>query len=107
MFIVWQGLGFLGVVIPVGLIILVNLVFGKGFSENTPYLTELILILSAISIWFVGKHLNGMPGKELVDPKTNEVVVLKPRHSLFWIPLQWFSVVILAISVLVLSKHFG
>ena len=48
--------------------------------------------MSAVVSWFVGKHLNERPGRRLVDPETDEEVVLRPAAStLFFVPVQWWA----------------
>jgi outer membrane lipoprotein SlyB len=50
------------------------------------------LVASAIATWIVGIRLND-PAQDrvLVDPQTGQRVVLRRRHSLFWIPMQWWA----------------
>lgn len=94
--IVWQGLGFLAVLIPALLLVLL------GMIEKTmpvPHGNEIVTLLSAIAVWFIGKYLNSMPGKVLIDPETNQKVELKEKHTIFWVPMQWFSIILLAITV--------
>ncbi|AGH86641.1 hypothetical protein ACI2S5_25300 [Ralstonia nicotianae] len=43
--------------------------------------------------------LNSRPGRVLVDPKTGQQVELKARHTLFWIPLQWTALLVVAFGV--------
>jgi len=84
--IVWQGLGFLAVLIPM---ILIGLIGDM----------EIALLMSAFVVWFAGKKLNSKPGKVLIDPETNEEVEIKNKHTLFWIPMEWFAIVIMIIAV--------
>ncbi len=62
--------------------------------------------------WCYGEHdrldgvrrldrLNGRPGCELIDPKTGGRVVLRRRRTLFWVPMQYMSGVLLFVAVFV------
>lgn len=103
--IVWQGLGFLAVLIPVIVLLLADALLGKGFMQE--YGNEMAALVSAALVWFIGKKLNDAPGRELVDPKTNEKILLKQRHTIFWVPMQWFAVLLVIASISYFSKHFS
>lgn len=102
--IVWQGFWFLAALIP---IILIGLIGAVDKGHSMTYGFELALIISAIAVWFVGKKLNGKQGKVLIDPETNEKVELKNKHTLFWIPMEWFSIVIAAFAIFGITMHFS
>lgn len=99
--IVWRGLGFLGVLIPIILLVILDMV---DKTHKFQYGETVVLILSAIGTWFLGKKLNGAPGKVLIDPQTNQEVVLKDKHTLFWIPLEYFAFVWAVFAIFVLFK---
>lgn len=101
--IIWQGFGFLAALIPFVLLVLLSL-FDK--SNTFTYGNELVLAISAIAVWFLGKKLNGTKGKVLIDPETKQEVLLKDKHTMFWIPMEWYGLVLGALAVFVLSKHF-
>lgn len=101
--IIWQGFGFLAALIPFVLLVLLSL-FDK--SHTFTYGNELVLAVSAIAVWLVGKKLNGAKGKILIDPETKQEVLLKDKHTMFWIPMEWYGLVLGALAVFVLSKHF-
>ena len=50
------------------------------------------LFAAAGANWAVGRRLNSRPGRELVDPRTGERVLLQTRHRLFWIRMEYWSV---------------
>jgi hypothetical protein len=90
--IIWSGYG---IVVPliVGVVsFLSGVVAGFVGEEYAQSGVSIGLILSAVVVWFVGKQLNGRPGRILVDPKTGEEVDLRPAtSSLFFIPMQWWA----------------
>lgn len=102
--IVWQGFGIITLIIPVIILVIGQASFdaamGEGFYTSHPWTIALCALLSAAAIWFVGDRLNNAPGKILIDPETGEQVELKAKHSLFWIPMQWFAVPVAAIGIL-------
>ncbi len=50
----------------------------------------------------MGRRLNGGPGRVLTDQATGQTVVLRRRHSLFFIPMQWWSVSLAIAEVLMM-----
>jgi hypothetical protein len=94
--IVWQGFGFLAALIP---IIFIGVIGAIDETHTMTYGFEMALILSAVAVWFVGKKLNSKQGKILIDPETNAPVEIKNKHTLFWIPMEWFAVVIAAFAI--------
>lgn len=101
--IVWQGFGFLVVLIP---IVFLGVIGATTATHHMTYSIEVALILSAITLWFLGKKLNGAPGKVLIDPETNEEVVFKNKHTFFWIPMEWFAIVLAILAVAFISTNF-
>ncbi|MGU3358896.1 hypothetical protein ACLBWX_01040 [Methylobacterium sp. M6A4_1b] len=51
--------------------------------------------------------MNGRPGRELIDPRTGERVVLRAWHTLFWIPMQYYSVLLLLLGALAALMAHG
>ncbi len=101
--IIWQGFGFLAALIPFVLLVLLSLL---DKSNTFTYGNELVLVVSAIAVWLVGKKLNGAKGKVLIDPEIKQEVLLKNKHTLFWIPMEWYGLLLGALAVFVFSKHF-
>lgn len=85
--IVWSGFGFLTAVICI-----VGILIGNSLLSSVPYHFEIGLLLAAVTNWFVGKKLNSVPGKILKDEQTGEVFEYKRNHTLFWLPMEWWSV---------------
>jgi len=53
------------------------------------------LMVGAAGIWFLGKRLND-PAKAriLVDPQTGEPVLLQRTHTLFWVRMEIWAVIL-------------
>ena len=107
MFVVWSGKGFLGTLFPLVLSIfgmfVSESIFGKNhFEVNSIF--GVCFILSSPVIWFVGRKLNSAGERKLIDPSTNEVVIIKNSHTTFWMPLEYFSVVTMLLGMFWLLK---
>jgi len=63
--------------------------------------------LSSIPIGLIGYSLNAKPGRILIDPESNERIEIKTIHSMFLIPLQYWSVVILFICFWMYASNTG
>ena len=100
--IVWQGFGFLAALIPVGLLILSTIL---GIDKNIKFSDEIILLLSAVIVWLLGRKLNTKPAKILIDPKTNQEVIMKSKHAMFWIPMEYYAVLWIIAALSVLMKN--
>ncbi|WP_200845185.1 hypothetical protein [Roseomonas sp. 18066] len=95
--IIWQGWGILTVLILVGvpgagMAALFAVLGSKPAPLAFGLATALLVLLGGAANWWVGRRLNGGPGRELIDARTGQRLILRPRHSLFWIPMQYWSV---------------
>jgi hypothetical protein len=100
--IIWTRLGFLGLLIPVLLSVAVKKIadafWGLGhFSSNQTM--GLAFIIGTPIVWFLGKKLNSKNPRELIDPKTNERVLIKEAHTIFWMPMEYFAVILCGLGV--------
>ena len=99
---VWQGWGILAALLPVVFILLMELLvsspLGSTFPDARNWSTPLGFVLSAIPIFILGHKLNNKPGRIVVDQETQEVIELKKKHTFFWLPLQYWSFAIIAMS---------
>lgn len=93
--IIWQGFGFLVVVLilttVLGVKYLVDAALGTDFYTQTAWPKILAGLLAAVQIWFLGGKLNNKPDKTLIDPETQQAVRLVSKHTLFWIPMQYWA----------------
>jgi hypothetical protein len=108
MLIIWQGFGFLGLLIPILFSAVAQLAtdafFEKGFYTGHPLLATAALLASSAVVWIVGVKFNSGPSQLLVDPKTGQQFEFKKKHTMFWIPMQWFSAVIAAMAMYIAFK---
>ena len=109
--VVWKGWGILGLLIPfifsLSVGSAVDALLGANMYKNSEWAMPLVLALSAVAVYFVGNTLNKKPGKIVIDPENNEKIELKKVHSMFWIPLQYWAVIIVAISIWMYMANIG
>ncbi|TXM89437.1 hypothetical protein FV222_26690 [Methylobacterium sp. WL103] len=97
MLFIWSGWGILVLPVVAVTAILAGAAGGlalraAGHPELTFLAVSLGLFAAAAANWFVGRRLNGNPPRELVDPVTNERVLLYSLHKLFWIRMEYWSI---------------
>lgn len=100
---VWQGWGITAVLFPLVFVLIMESLIGSPLGSNLYgakiWSVPLACILSAIPVFILGNKLNKKPGRIVVDQETNEVIELKTKHTFFWVPLQYWSFIIVGISV--------
>lgn len=82
--IIWTGWGILAFII---------LAFGATYNA-------IGLFIAAILIFLIGRTLNNKESdKILIDPYTGEQYLIKNRHTLFWINMEWWSAISLFFAI--------
>lgn len=103
--IIWKGWGFAVIVITFLFVLPVQFsvehFLGEGQYQALSWPIPLVFLLSAIPTTLLGLKLHNEPGRVLIDAETGEKVELKERHSLFWIPMHYWGIVQLALSVFI------
>jgi len=102
--IIFKGLGILGLIIPVLCLMLVQYVidtfFGTGFYTEHEACKIAALLISAGAVYVIGTALNKNAVKDVIDVKTGTLIRIKDDHTLFFIPLQYVSLLILLFAAL-------
>lgn len=70
--------------------------------EPVPYTFTLAFLLSGWANWYLGNKWNNAPGRIVIDEASGERIELKPRHTFFWIKMQYWGTVLLSIGGLIL-----
>ncbi len=100
--IIWQGFGFLGALIPIGCYVLaallVQAVTGADYLASHSWPGALGTLVGAGLVWLLGERLDD-PGQSLVDTKTGQTVVLKKRHTLFFVHLKVVAIALAVIAI--------
>ncbi len=101
--IIWRGWGILAIIIPAITVVLIELlaesVFGEGaYQQNNEWLFALGLLIASPIVWLIGRRLNRTQPRQLVDQITGETVTFRKRHSMFFIKLEYWAFVFMAIA---------
>lgn len=97
--IIWRGFGILVVVVTALMVALLQLganalLGGNAYEQYTRWLFPLGLLLAASILWPLGRYLNGRGARVLVDRATGQEVTLRPNHSLFFIKMEYWALLL-------------
>ena len=92
--IIWKGLGILAIVIPVGIIIIIQLIFGESLLN-----TGIGFIVGGVLNWILGKRLNADNERIITDPKTGQQAIQKIEHSMFWIRMELWAPIFIMLGI--------
>jgi hypothetical protein len=104
--VVWKGGGILVVIFAA----IVLFVTGKAIDaigfETGEWVMGVALILSGIPTWFAGKALNKeTDGKVFVDKASGEEFRMGPQHSFFFIRMEYWGPILVAIGIIYAIIH--
>lgn len=100
MFVVWNGLGCL--VIPV---VIIGGVVGASIAEAVPnerWPRMAAVVVTALALFGLGMVLNRP--KVVGHDRWGNAVTAKEDHSLYWIPVQYWSAIALVIGTIIVFK---
>lgn len=93
--VIWQGFGiiipFVVVLMTQGLIFVVDGLGGPGTYDGNQLWGATALGLSAILITTLGMYLRRRGARVVIDKETGQELVLRSRHSLFFIPMEYWG----------------
>jgi hypothetical protein len=94
---IWQGRGGLVPLVTFIIALTFNLLAdelgGKGYWDKNNWLLGIALLISSAIIFFV--HLNtDQKTRQLIDQRSGERFNFTPKHTLFFIPMKWWSLVL-------------
>ena len=90
--IIWNGLGFLGAVIPIVVILLMNTFLG-------PEVFGWALLTSAVPVWLLGRNFHARPEEGRLDPNTKQSILIKSKHDLFWVELDYWGIMLAILGI--------
>jgi len=100
--VIWTGWGILAALIWgafLGLTqLLIDGIYGRGFYTAHMWPKIIASALPAPTIWFVGRAMNGNPDSE-------RRLEYGPRHTLFFIPMEWWGPIFLGIGIVIALVH--
>jgi hypothetical protein len=95
-------LGILALLIPVLLTFLLEVLagllaglFDADVDQISSCLWPLGWLIAAGIVWRLGRSLNQRQGRVLIDPTTHEQFVLRSDHSLFFIKMEYWAIIML------------
>ncbi len=97
--IVWTGYGYLVAVFTFSFSLLANLITNSvtgssAYWDSHKWPVGASLLLSALVCLFVGSSFRGRNSRALTDEETGERVVLRESHTLFFIPIVWWALIV-------------
>jgi hypothetical protein len=103
--IIWQGFGFLVAVIAFAALVLTETVSERitgndQFYQQHGWVILIGMLFAATLTYGLHRLLLLQKQRVLIDKATGEEVVLKPNHSLFFIPVQLWPVVFVALGLI-------
>jgi len=104
--IVWSGFGFLVALITFGVLFATATVAEKlsgnpQFYEENSWVISVGMIVSALFTFVLAQLLNKQKPRVVIDKNTGQEIELRRNHSLFWIPVKWWPIILVALSVAV------
>jgi hypothetical protein len=92
----WRGAGILTLIIFI-VAFLADLALHEIFNVRNAYISAGTITLAAVANWFLGNALN----REMREAGTSPF----KRHSFFFIPMEWWSLPILAFAILIFINY--
>ncbi len=101
--IIWSGRGWIGVVATFVVCLVTNYFvdreWGQNYYSDHLWIVGLAMMGGGLLSATIGFALKPLTERELIDPKTDErVIVQHADDTLFFIPLHWSGCVIAAIG---------
>jgi hypothetical protein len=105
--IIWKGAGFIVAVVTF-LILLLTEISVEALTRDDSYYQKhgwpklAGFTIAGCLVMLIGRYLNKREGKVLIEKETGKEVVLKSEHSLFFINVEYWSYILLALGVVFL-----
>ena len=107
---IWSGSGILVLVI-VGVCVFFSNIFTGQLAADPDYFDlhgwpmGAGILAAAVICWFLGRHLRASGAQTLIDPNTRQPVTFYRRHTLFFIPMHWWGLILAFIALPMLGTH--
>ena len=106
MIIVWSGAGILVPMLAFITLFITQLmtdsVFGEGFYTAHGIPKLLGFWIAAALTWLLATALAKQKGTPYYDKRTGQLVMIKKRHSLFWIPVEYWAYLLVGFGIFAL-----
>jgi len=96
----YTGLGYLGLIIFIAPFIVIGGLLYKALDFDVLRATSWwplhsLMVLGAILLFVTGWLANRNKVRDVTYEKSGPVTVLKPRHTLYWIPMEYWGPILL------------
>lgn len=103
--VIWTGWGFLVLVILLGASLGTELVTealmgDDQFYQRAAWPLALAFALAGIATWYVGIWLRRRGARVVIDKTTGQELTIGGSHTLFFVPMHYWGIVLLALAVL-------
>jgi hypothetical protein len=110
MLIVYRGLGYLVPVFFVAPLLIIGSLlhvwFDIYFLRSTSWLPlHSLMLLGALLTFVVGRYANRKPGEEIIYEESGPVKRFFPRHTLYYIRMEYWAVIVLVIYFGLVAYH--
>lgn len=105
--IIWNGAGFIVVIIAFLMLLLTEISVEAIFDDEDYYQAHgwpklVAFFISGCLVLLIGRYLNKKEGKVLIEKDTGKEVILKPKHSLFFINVEYWAYILFALGIVFL-----
>ena len=100
--IILSGRGFLIVIMLLGILVLGIKFFPDEYSGYSPIIA---IFSTSIFSWYFGHKWNNKNARFVRDEQTGQRIVLKSNHSLFWIKMQYWGVILGLWGIFMLAQN--
>ena len=105
---IWRGYGALVIPITVftffATILATGLILGDRYDTEQVWPGTLGIFLSAALVWWLARTLDARQSYVGVDPDTGSEVLVRPGHSLYFIPMRLWPYVLAALGVVLFFR---
>ena len=105
--IVWQGRGIITPVLFAISLVLFAVILNE---EHTPIVSGHIsgpaLIFTGAISFILGKKWRQDQGRTVIDKATGKEIVLKAKHTFFWIDIMFWGYICMGLGLVVFMLHF-
>lgn len=102
--VVWSGRGILSILVLILAIFICVSIFPKDWSDIG---FSISLFVAAIFSFVFGMKWNTTEVKDYIDKQTNKEVGVLANHSLFWIKMQYWSIIFLVMQLAIISSNLN
>ena len=100
--IIWKGNGIVVLILfVIGYwitSIAANSIWGADYTAAHDWVVAAGIAIGAVFCWFAGVSMHRRGTRVVIDKATQQEITLRPSHSLFFIPVQWWALIGLLVA---------